>query len=40
MDPFNKSWGETEFPYNTLNSDYRISNLFNPLIDVNLKLKF
>ena len=39
MDPFSKSWGETEFPYDTLDSDYRISSFFNFLIDVSLKLK-
>ena len=39
MDPFNKSWGETEFPYNVLDSGRRISSLFNLLIDVSLKFK-
>ena len=40
MDLFNKSWGEAEPPYNTLDFNYRISSLFNLLIDVNLKFKF
>ena len=39
MDPFNESWGEAELPYNTLDSNYRISSFFNFLIDVNFELK-
>ena len=40
MDPPNKSWGEVEFPYNTLDSGCRISSLFNFLVDVSFKFKF
>ena len=39
MDPFNKSYGEIELPYNTLDFSCRISSLFNFLVDVNLKFK-
>ena len=39
MDPSSKSWDEVEFPYNTLDSGYRISSFFNFLIDVSFKFK-
>ena len=39
MDPPNKSWGEAEPPYDALDSDCRISSLFNPLVDVSLELE-